>query len=291
MLTRVGLAIIWLLHWLPLPVQAAIGWVLGQILYWVIAPRRRVALTNLRLCFPDMSPADRSKLARENAVAVIRSMLERGVIWWSSEARIRRLVEMRGVEKVKALHEQGRAVIMLVPHFVGLDMAGARMAMEMDCASMYSAQNDKVLEGMLLYGRSRFRSQKLFSRQEGIRGIVKALKEGRPFYYLPDLDYGPKESIFVPFFGIQTATIPGLSRLARLSDAVVLPLIVRMKPNGQGYLAEFGEPWENFPTTDAEADTTRMNAFIEQEVLKSPAQYYWVHKRFKTRPEGEAKFY
>ncbi len=290
-LTRIFLAGLWCFHWLPLPVQAFFGWMLGHLLYLAVIPRRRVLLTNLRLCFPEKSDAERSSLARRVCVAVARSMLERGVLWWASEARIRRLVELNGVDTIRRLHAEGKAVVMLVPHFVGLDMAGSRMAMEMDCVSMYSAQNDKLIEKMLLHGRTRFGSQELLSRQDGIRGAVKAMKRGRPFYYLPDLDFGPKESIFVPFFGIQTATVPGLPRIARLANAAVVPLVVRMKPWGQGYVGEFQPPWSDFPTENVEADTARMNAWIEAEVRKLPEQYYWVHKRFKTRPAGEAKFY
>ncbi|PLK49210.1 lipid A biosynthesis acyltransferase [Uliginosibacterium sp. TH139] len=290
-LTRLFLAFLWCFHWLPLPVQAALGWCIGQLLYLLVVPRRRVLHTNLRLCFPELSARQRRRLARRVCVAVARSMLERGVLWWASETRIRKLVELQGVDKIKRLHAEGRAVVMLVPHFVGLDMAGSRMAMEMDCVSMYSAQNDKLVEKMLLHGRTRFGQQELLSRQDGIRGAVKAMKRGRPFYYLPDLDFGPKESIFVPFFGIQTATVPGLPRIAKLAHAAVVPLVVRMKPWGQGYVGEFQDPWSDFPTEDVEADTTRMNAWIEAEVRKMPEQYYWVHKRFKTRPEGEARFY
>ncbi|MDB5812888.1 MAG: lipid biosynthesis acyltransferase [Rhodocyclales bacterium] len=289
--TRTFLAFMWLLHWLPLPLQAVFGWTLGHLLYVFVGARRRVVMTNLRLCFPELSEAQRRALARRNFVAVTRSMLERGVIWWASERRIRRLVELHGVHQVRAAHAQGRGVVMLVPHFVGLDMAGSRMAMEMDCVSMYAAQLNKLLEKMLLRGRTRFRSQVLLSRQEGIRGAVRAIKQGRPFYYLPDLDYGPKESIFVPFFGIQTATIPGLPRIARLGNAVVIPLVVRMKRWGRGYVGEFGEPWPDFPGKDVSLDVARMNAWIEHEVRRIPAEYYWVHKRFKTRPPGEPKLY
>lgn len=290
-LTRFFLVFMWLLHWLPLPLQAAFGWVLGHLLYLLVAPRRRVVLINLRLCFPELDEEQRRRLARQNFVAVTRSMLERGVIWWASKHRIRRLVELHGVDKVRTAHAEGRGVVMLVPHFVGLDMAGARMAMEMDCVSMYAAQLNKLLEKMLLRGRTRFGSQVLLSRQEGIRGAVRAIKQGRPFYYLPDLDYGPKESIFAPFFGVQTATIPGLPRIARLGNAVVIPLVVRMKSWGRGYVGEFGEPWADFPGEDVATDTARMNTWIESEVRQIPAQYYWVHKRFKTRPPGEPRLY
>lgn len=289
--TRLFLVFMWLLHCLPLPLQAALGWILGHFLYLLVAPRRRVVMINLRLCFPELTEAQRRRLARQNFVAVTRSMLERSVIWWASEARIRRLVDLQGLDKVESARAQGRGIVMLVPHFVGLDMAGSRMAMEMDCVSMYSAQLNKVLENMLLHGRTRFGSQLLLSRQEGIRGAVRAIKQGRPFYYLPDLDYGPKESIFAPFFGVQTATIPGLPRIARLGDAVVIPLVVRMKSWGRGYVAEFGDAWTDFPGEDVANDTARMNAWIESEVRKIPAQYYWVHKRFKTRPAGEPKLY
>lgn len=290
-MTRLFLAGLWLFHWLPLPVQAACGWLLGHLLYLLVVPRRRVLLINLGLCFPEKSAPERRRLARRVCVAVTRSMLERGVLWWASEARIRRLVELEGVDTIRRLHAEGRAVVMLVPHFVGLDMAGTRMAMEMDCVSMYSAQNDKLIEKMLLHGRTRFGSQELLSRQDGIRGAVKAMRRGRPFYYLPDLDFGPKESLFVPFFGVQTATVPGLPRIARLADAAVVPLVVRMKPGGRGYVGEFQAPWSDYPSDDVHADTARMNAWIEAEVRKMPEQYYWVHKRFKTRPEGEKKFY
>ena len=146
LITHLFLALMWLLHWLPLPIQAACGWLLGHLLYVLVTPRRRVVMINLRLCFPELSEGQRRHMTRQNFVAVTRSMLERSVIWWASEARIRRLVELPGVNKVKAAHAAGRGVVMLVPHFVGLDMAGSRMAMEMDCVSMYSAQLNKVLE-------------------------------------------------------------------------------------------------------------------------------------------------
>ncbi|GAB2897119.1 lipid A biosynthesis lauroyl acyltransferase [Uliginosibacterium flavum] len=289
-MTRIFLAFLWLLHWLPLPVQAACGWLLGHLLYVLVVPRRRVVLTNLRLCFPELTASERRKLALRNVVAVTRSFLERGIVWWASEARIRRLVELRGLEKLQALQREGRAIILLTPHFTNLD-AGNRLGLEIDVVSVFSAQNNKLLEKMLLHGRTRFGNQQLLSRQDGIRGAVKALKTGRPLYYLPDMDFGPRDSIFVPFFGVQAATVPGLPRIARLANAVVIPLIILAKPDAKGYVCEFGDVWQDFPSEDPVADTARMNAFIEAEVRKHPEQYYWVHKRFKTRPPGEAKLY
>ena len=283
---------VWLLHWLPLPVQAVVGNSLGWLLYWLVAPRRRVTLTNLRLCFPDLTEAERAKLARRLFMCVARSFLERGLIWFGSRERIRSLVEVEGIEEVHRLLGEGIPVIVLTPHFCALDTAGARLATELNCVSIYSSQRNKVLEKWLFHGRTRFGDQILFSRQEGVRGAVKKLREGgRIFYYLPDMDFGPRDSIFVPFFGVPAATVPGLPRIAKMARAKVVSAIVRMKPWGRGYTVRISAPWENFPSGDEAADTQRMNQAIEREVLAMPEQYYWVHKRFKTRPEGEAGFY
>jgi len=291
-MTYLVLAFLWLLHWLPLPLQAALGNALGWLLYWLVVPRRRVVLTNLRLCFPQMSEGERARLARRHFMCVARSVLERGLIWFGSRERIRRLVKVEGLDKVHALLAEGTPVILLVPHFCALDTGGTRIATEMNTVTIYSAQKNKILERWLSHGRSRFGDQALFSRQEGVRPVVKKLREGgRAFYYLPDMDFGPRDSIFVPFFGVQTATVPGLPRIARLARAAVVTFTVRMLPMGRGYEVLIGPVWENFPSEDETADTVRMNQEIERHVLTMPEQYYWVHKRFKTRPPGEPGVY
>ena len=291
-MSRIVVALLWLLHWLPLSVQAAIGNGLGWLLYWLVVPRRRVTLTNLRLCFPHLSDAERAGLARNHFKCVARSFLERGILWFAPAERIRRLVRVEGLEKVKARLVEGRPVILLVPHFCALDTAGTRLALDINTVSIYSAQSNKELEKWLFHGRSRFGDQYLLSRQEGVRAAVKKLREGgRAFYYLPDMDFGPRDSIFVPFFGVPAATVPGLPRIAKLARADIVSCIVRMLPGGQGYEVKIGPFWENFPSEDEYADTLRMNAEIERHMLTMPEQYYWVHKRFKTRPPGEPGFY
>ena len=182
-------------------------------------------------------------------------------------------------------------MLLLAPHFLGLDMAGTRLSMEGDFVSVYSPQKNKVFDHWLHHGRSRFNDQLLLSRHDGVRSTVKAMKSGRPLYYLPDLDYGRKESIFVPFFGVPAATITGLPRLARLAGAAVVPCVTRILPGGQGYVLELGAPWEDFPGAEVEADVRRMNTWLEGVVRTMPEQYYWVHRRFKTRPPGEPKLY
>ena len=290
-MSRLAIALFWLLHWLPLGLLAPVGRAFGHLLYWLARYRRRIVLTNLKLCFPELDDAARRALARENFALTGRSMLERGLAWWASPQRLRATVRINGLERLQALRAAGKPVLLLTPHFIGLDMAGTRLSMEGDFVSVYAQQKDPVFDRWLHHGRSRFNDQLLLSRSDGVRATVKAMKSGRPFYYLPDLDYGRRESIFVPFFGVPAATITGLPRLARLAGAAVMPCVCTMLPGGAGYVLELGEPWADFPGDEVEADTLRMNEWIETAVRAMPAQYYWVHRRFKTRPEGEARIY
>jgi Kdo2-lipid IVA lauroyltransferase/acyltransferase len=289
MLTRIALGLVWLLHFLPLALLAPLGRVLGLLAYALAGERRRVGRTNLALCFPELSPAERRRLLRRHFQAFGRAVLERGILWWSSRERIMRIVRVAGLEHWQA-HER-KPVIWLAPHFVGLDMGGTRITTEYHGASMYSRQKDPVVDALLYHGRTRFVTPRLVSRQEGIRPLVRLIREGTPFYYLPDMDFGPRESVFVPFFGVPAATITGLSRLARLSGAVIVPVVTRQLPGRQGYVVQFYPAWVDFPTADVEADTRRMNEFIEARVLEMPEQYHWLHKRFKTRPPGAPPVY
>lgn len=286
---HVAIAIVWLLHLLPLPILARIGQGLGMLLYVLARERRFVVHTNLRLCFPQWTPARRNRVARAHFRAIGRGILEQGIGWWASAERIRRLVR---VEDRQYLEEAIKGqVIVLALHFVGVDMGAIRMSSEHSMATVYAQQKNPVFDALLRKARTRFGHNRLLSRQDGIRAVVKSMREGWSLFYLPDMDFGPEGSIFVSFFGIQAATVTGLSRLAKLTGARVLPFVTRQLPGGQGYEARFYPAWENFPGDDVVADTRRMNAFIEERILETPEQYYWVHKRFKTRPPGEARFY
>ncbi|MDR2031122.1 MAG: lipid A biosynthesis acyltransferase [Azoarcus sp.] len=292
MKTRVLVFIFQLLHILPLAILAPLGCLLGEALYVAARLRRRVAEINLALCFPDLDEAARRQLARRHFRVLGRSLLERGLVWWASRARLERIACVEGEARLRALRAAGTPVIMLAPHFVGLDMGGTRLSIIYDFVSIYARQKkDPVLDRWLYHGRSRFGDQLLLSRQDGVRRTLKAMKEGRIFYYLPDMDYGRKDAIFAPFFGVEAATITGLSRLARLAGARVLPCVTRILPGSGGYVVEIGEPWTDFPSADIEADTRRMNVWLESVVRTMPEQYYWVHRRFKTRPEGQERFY
>jgi Kdo2-lipid IVA lauroyltransferase/acyltransferase len=289
MLTRLGVFIFWLIHFLPFRAIVAIGNGIGILLYPLARERRRVADINLRLCFPEMGDAAREKLIREHFKMFARGVIERSLLWWASAERINSLIRVEGVEHFEAV--KGQPMILLTPHFVGMDVGGQWIAQQVDTVCMYSKQKNLYLTDLLLRKRARFRHQHLYSRQEGLRPILKGMRKGMPFIYPPDQDQGIRDGAFIPFFGVPAATMTSVPRIAKSTGAKVVPSITRVLPRGEGYVLTFYPAWENYPSGDDIADTRRMNEFIEQRILEMPEQYFWVHKRFKTRPEGEAKFY
>jgi len=289
MISRIGIFLMWLLHFLPLSWLSKAGNALGILLYRLAGERRLVAATNLTLCFPELSEAERATLVKLNFQAFARSFLERGILWWSTPQRIQHLIRAEGYEHLQKV--AGQPVILLVPHFVALDMGWSWLTQQGNLVSVYSNQKDPYFHQKLLEGRLRFGASQLYSRQQGLRPIVKAMHAGLPFYYLPDQDLATKDGIFAPFFGVQAATLTTVPRLAEMTGAKIIPLIARILPGGAGYALKFYPAWENYPTGDIAADTRYMNEFIEARVREMPDQYFWLHKRFKTRPEGEEKFY
>ena len=284
------LGLMWLLHWLPLPLLGRIGKLTGSLLFMTLRSRRHIALTNLRLCMPELSEAERVDIARGHFQAYSRSVWERGILWWASEARLRRLIRVEPgpvpVEEMTA-----KPTILLCPHFVCLDVAGASIAMVASASSMYVQQKNTAFDKVLRAGRARFKPVKLFTRQDGIKPILRALRDKLPYFMLPDMDFGEKDAEFVPFFGIQAATLTATARIAATTGAQVMPVIATFLPDYQGYRVKFYPVWDNYPGPDMVAATRRMNAFIEERVREAPAEYFWTHKRFKTRPNGEASLY
>ncbi|MDO8207636.1 MAG: lipid A biosynthesis acyltransferase [Gallionella sp.] len=289
MLVRFGVFILWLIHFLPFRVIVAIGNGVGALLYLVAADRRRVGAINVRLCFPDKSDQARRQLLRDHFKMFARSLIERSVLWWASAERISSLIRVEGVEHFDAI--KGLPAILLTPHFVGMDVGGQWIAQHTDTVCMYANQKNIYLTELLLKKRARFRNQLLYSRQQGLRPIIKGMRAGMPFIYPPDQDQGVKDGVFVPFFGVPAATMTSVSRIAQMTGAKVVPGITRVLPGGEGYVLTFYPAWENFPSGNDVADARRMNEFIEQRILEIPEQYFWLHKRFKTRPEGEERFY
>ncbi len=292
-MSRIIFGLMWLLRFFPYSFISFIGNATGTAAYWLIPERRHVTRVNLGKCFPQMENEEREALARAHFRAFCRSFVDRALLWWAPRARIERLARIEGLEHLLAAIGKpgGTPVILFAPHFVGLDAGFTRLACEIGMVSMYANQKDAKFGELLKRGRSRFGDQRLVSRQEGIRATLSAMRAGRPFYYLPDQDYGPRGTMFVPFFGVPAATVPGLSRIAEVAGARVLPCVTRLLPGAEGYVLRIEAPWDNFPTADAAADTRRMNQYIEERVREMPEQYFWMHKRFKTRPAGEAGFY
>ena len=284
-MTRIAFGLMWLVHFLPLRIQAAIGSAVGAVLFWLIPERRKVTRINLERCFPQKTAAERERLARAHFRAFCRAFVEQGMLWWSPRERIEQLVELQGKE-----HLQGHAkTIIFSPHFVGFEATLSRLTLEFPVAMMYSRQKDPRFEARLVAGRTRFGGV-MYPRQGGIKRGIELINAGTFFYYLPDLDFGPNRSVFVPFFGVSAAAVTGLAYIARETGAAVVPCVTRMLPGG-GYAARLYPAWTDFPSGDDHADARRMMAFVEERVLEMPEQWFWLHKRFKTRPEGEARFY
>jgi KDO2-lipid IV(A) lauroyltransferase len=293
LLTRLAVGLLWLLHFLPARPLARLGETLGRLAYHIVASRRAVCLKNLALCFPHLAERERVALARDAFAAFGRGVVERSVLWWGAAERIERMVriEADGFEEALRVLDSGTPLILFAPHFVGLDAGATRLSMERAAVSMYARQKDRYLDEFLRGRRNRFKPVTLLSRQEGVRGLVREMGTGKPCYYLPDLDFGRRDSVFVPFFGVPAATITGLARLARLAGAKVMPVVTEMLAPGEGYIVRIYPAWEGYPSGDDAADARRMNAFIETRVRQRPEQYHWLHKRFKTRPSGEPRFY
>lgn len=284
---KLAVGLMWLLSLLPFRAVGALGWLIGGLLAALPSSRRRIAEVNLTLCLPDWTPQDRARLLRSHFIAIVQMVLEYGYCWFASEQRLKRLMRIEGLEHLQAL--DGQPVILMMPHFTGLDLAGLRLSLEAPVVSIYSRQKNAWLDNFFRAKRLRLGTGIIFARQQGTRPTLRALREGFRLYYLPDQDFGPRDSVFVPFFGVSAATITGLSRMAAAADAAVLPCYPRREADGYTLVIE--PALSGFPSADPSADARRMNAVIESQVRRQMHQYFWLHKRFKSRPPGETDFY
>ncbi|WP_435103418.1 LpxL/LpxP family Kdo(2)-lipid IV(A) lauroyl/palmitoleoyl acyltransferase [Arhodomonas sp. AD133] len=288
-LTWLGIGVLWGAARLPYRWGMAVGDVLGWLAWYLIPYRRHIVDTNLRLCFPEWSSAERDTLARRNFRRTGRGLVELALAWWAPERRIARLGHVEGVEHVHRALAEGRGVILVSAHFIPLDISGRILAREFPFQVIYRQNRNAVIEHFM--GESRRRHlEHAFDRRD-MRALVRALRARRVVWYPPDQDYGRRHAVFAPFFGVPAATITMTSRLARLSGAAVIPCYGLAREDGAGYVVKLGAPLEGFPSGDDLADATRLNASLEAEVRRYPDQYYWVHRRFKTRPEGESRPY
>lgn len=287
--SKLAVAMMHILAKLPLPLLRGLGWLLGRVLFVLAIPRRKVVLRNLALCFPEVDATQRRIWAQETFVAFCQTFLDRSWLWFGSEALVRSRIKLTG-----AVHElEGNTpTIVFAPHFYSMDAGGLALPLHTtrEFTSIFATNPNPVLDAWFMTGRQRFGNVRMLNRADGVKPIISSLRKGGLLYLLPDMDYGRNDSVFVPFFAVpDVATIPSLSRFARLGRAKVVALYNRMTPDG--YEAELTPTWLDFPTDDHVADTARMNRELEAAIRTMPAQYYWVHKRFKTRPEGKPPLY
>ncbi|TFZ07291.1 lipid A biosynthesis acyltransferase [Ramlibacter henchirensis] len=288
MLSRLGVLFMKALAPLPLGWVRGLGSALGWLLYFVVPRRRHVVRVNLDLCFPQWSPEQRRALVPRVFIAFAQAWLDRSWLWHGDPVKVRERVTLKGA--VGEL-EGNEPTVVFWPHFVGMDAGWTALTLDTTRPFMtiYTHQKNRVVDDWILQGRQRFGNVRLFRRADGVKAVVSALRDGVPLCLLPDMNFGPEESIFVPFYGVPAATVPSLSRFARLGRAKVVPLLTRITP--QGYEVQVLPAWHDFPSDDLEADTALMNERLQDYIDGMPEQYYWVHKRFKTRPEGAKPVY
>ncbi|AXK72652.1 LpxL/LpxP family Kdo(2)-lipid IV(A) lauroyl/palmitoleoyl acyltransferase [Lysobacter sp. TY2-98] len=284
---RAGIALLVGAARLPWPVQRALGRGLGALAFVLAPSRRHAARINLRLCFPELDDATRSRLLRGTFRDFGIGLFEFARAWWGDIAPMRRDVVIEGLEHLRELQAQKRGVLMISGHFMTLEMAGRLLCDHVPLAGMYRRYRDPVMEHAVKQGRLRYAAA-MFANDE-IRAAMRHLKQGGFLWYAPDQDMRGKDTVFAPFFGVPAATITATHQFARLTGCAVVPFFHRRE--GDRYVLRVAPPLEDFPSQDAASDSARVNAAIEAMVREAPTQYLWIHRRFKRRPDGEAAQY
>lgn len=286
----IGVGVIWLMAHLPFRLLMRLGRMAGRLALHLNPERRRIAATNIALCFPELDPAAQQALVRANLCDVGMMLAEFALGWMGSDRAVAKVpVTVEGLEHLEAARAAGRGVLLVGGHFSHLEFSARLVSSHIRIAGMYRRMDSDVFEFAVLRARLHY-ADAMFDKDD-IRGTVRYLKAGGTLWYAPDQDMRSKDNVFVPFFGVPAATITATHHLARLSNALVIPFYHRRLPGDAGYAMRLGAPLAEFPSDDAAVDTARVNGQIEQMVREAPEQYLWVHKRFKTRPPGEPKLY
>lgn len=286
-----GLGVLWLVVQLPYKLQLLLGRALGALMYRVAGDRRRIAARNLELCFPEKCAAERKQLLKENFASTGIAFFEMAMSWWWPRPRLAKLAHVEGLEHLKQAQLEGKGVILMAFHFTTLEIGAALLGQKHTIDGMYREHGNPLFDFIQRRGRERHNLDSLAIERDDVRGMLKLLRSGRAIWYAPDQDYGAKQSIFVPLFGIQAATVTATSKFAKLGKALVVPFTQQRLADGSGYKLVIHPPLEHFPGESDEADCLRINHWVERAIRECPEQYLWAHRRFKTRPPGEPKLY
>ncbi len=278
---------------LPDSLRLALGRVCACLTYWLMGRRRFIVSKNLELCFPEASQQQHQQWTREHFRILAQTIIDRAVLWYGSEEKIRRLVHVEGFEHIQKSMDSTQPTLLFAPHFAGLDAAATILSMHLPkSATMYTPASDPQVDAIMFKGRGRFNDVTQISRKQGIRPLLRLMRDGAVVYYLPDMDFGREGAIFVPFFGVPAATLPATAQIARTWKANIIPIVTRWDKTTGQYHTRVLPPFENFPgQMSLEEATLFCNQQLENWIRPDPPQYYWVHRRFKTRPVGEEKFY
>jgi KDO2-lipid IV(A) lauroyltransferase len=283
-----GIGVLRVISWLPFDWQLTIGSLLGSLAYLVAGDRRHIAETNIKLCFPELSPTARTQLVKKTFRNNGRGIMETAFAWTGRIERISSRISFSGLDVLQRAASEGKGVLLLGMHFSTLDLCGAALGRQVPFDVMYRRNKNQLLESTMRAGRIRNFPNAI--ERSDIRSVIKALKAGHVVWYGPDQDYGRKHSVFAPFFGIETASITATARIAKITGAPVVVFQHRRSDNNQ-YIVELSEPLEDYPTGNEITDAARINQLVESAIRKAPDQYWWVHRRFKTRPSGETRPY
>ncbi len=293
-LTWIGLAVFFIITLLPMAFIDWLGCRLGSIAAIKNKKRFNIVKTNLSLCFPERDNSELEKMVLNSFQAQFRSLLHYFILWWRPESTVRKKIHSTGFDQISTYQQQGKRVIILLTHNVGLDFAVAAISMDYCANGPYKAMRNPVVDWMIANGRRRFGGEsggKLFTREDGLRPLIRETRAGKVLIYLADEDLGAENSIFVPFFGVPKATIPVLGRLAKSCDAVVLPCVSCYEKENRRYAVKLMPKIEGMPSGDDEKDSINMNKAIELAINQCPLQYFWALRYFQTRPEGQDSVY
>jgi len=274
---------------LPFKLKMMAGSAFGKIAYRLLKHRRHVTTTNIALCFPEKSAAEQEQLVKDIFVANGVGFFEIAWAWWANPKSLKHRFSVEGLDVLKTATANGQGVLLIGGHYTHLDLAGLMVNMVADMDVIYRKNNDPVFEHVITEGRKRVFKNVL--ERSDMRTIVKKLRQGRVVWYSPDQDHGIQHSVFAPFFGIQTATVTATAKLMKMGKATAVFVAHKRDLTSNQYTVTFSKPQQTFPTGEDVTDATIINQMIEHSIRQQPDQYMWVHRRFKTRPEGEPSVY